>query len=153
MRAYSSDLRNRILHAVDQGQTRTEIVDLFQVSQATIGRYVKQRRETGEVKAKPIPGRPAKKRVPLEAHLFPQLQAHPDATMQEHCHLWEANGGEPVSRATMTRAVQRLDWTRKKRRSAPVSRVRKPEPLGEPVARGCKATGWSLWTNAAPILP
>jgi len=33
---------------------------MFGVSLATIKRYLKQRGETGDVQAKPIPGRPAK---------------------------------------------------------------------------------------------
>jgi transposase len=60
MKAYPYDLRQRILRAVDQGRPRKEIVSMFGVLLATIKRYLKQRRETGDVQAKPIPGRPAK---------------------------------------------------------------------------------------------
>jgi transposase len=45
MRAYSQDLRERILLAVDQGRPRTEMVQLFGISLATLKRYIKQRRE------------------------------------------------------------------------------------------------------------
>ncbi|MFL5705665.1 MAG: helix-turn-helix domain-containing protein [Ktedonobacteraceae bacterium] len=38
MRAYSQDLRHRILHAVDQGKPRAEIIKTFDVSRATIKR-------------------------------------------------------------------------------------------------------------------
>jgi transposase len=55
MRAYSEDLRVKVLRAVDQGHPREEIVQLLGVSQATIKRYVKQRRETGNVAPKTIP--------------------------------------------------------------------------------------------------
>jgi transposase len=89
MRAYSQDLRRRILHAVDQGKPRAEIIKTFEVSRATIKRYLKLRRETGEVRAKAIPGRPAKKGVALQAGLRSQLEAYPDATLAEHCELWE----------------------------------------------------------------
>jgi transposase len=58
MRAYSDDLRQRILRAVDQGHRQAEIAAAFQVWLATIGRYLKQRRETGRLAVKPIPGRP-----------------------------------------------------------------------------------------------
>jgi transposase len=58
MKAYSPDVRERILRAVDQGYQRADIIKGFGVSRATIKRYLKQRRETGEVKAKPHPGRP-----------------------------------------------------------------------------------------------
>src|SRR5438034_11191743 len=44
MKAYSQDLRERVLRAVDQGQPRSEIVNFFGVSQVTIKRYLKQRR-------------------------------------------------------------------------------------------------------------
>jgi transposase len=58
MKAYSPDLREHILRAVDQGYQRTDIIKVFGVSRATIKRYLKQRRETGIVQAKPHPGRP-----------------------------------------------------------------------------------------------
>ena len=115
MRAYSQDLRHRILRAVDQGKPREEIIKMFAVSRATIKRYLKLRRETGEVKPKPIPGRPAKKGTALLAKLKPQLDAHPDATLEEHCRIWKITQGVQVSTATMSRAIQHLEWTRKKK--------------------------------------
>ncbi len=115
MRAYSQDLRHRILRAVDQGQPRAEIMKTFAVSRSTIKRYLKLRRETGDVKPKAIPGRPSKKGSALQAGLLPQLEAHPDATLVEHCQLWEAMHGIQVSSATMSRAMKRLSWTRKKK--------------------------------------
>jgi len=60
MKAYSVDLRAKVLRAVDQGYAREEIVKLLGISQATIKRYLKQRRETGDVAPKAIPGRPRK---------------------------------------------------------------------------------------------
>src|SRR6266566_9514482 len=109
MRAYSYDLRQRILHAVDQEKPRAEIIKTFDVSRATIKRYLKLRRETGEVKPKAIPGRPAKKGAALQAGLKRQLEAHPDATLAEHCRVFETTQGIKVSTATMSRAIQRLD--------------------------------------------
>ncbi|SRR6266851_1253111 len=115
MRAYSYDLRQRILHAVDQGKPRVEIVKTFDVSRATIKRYLKLRLETGDVKPKAIPGRPAKKGAALLAGLQSQLDAYPDATLAEHCQIWETTQGIQVSTASMSRAIQRLTWTRKKK--------------------------------------
>ena len=80
MKAYSQDLRECVLRAVDLGRPRAEIVQLFGVSLATIKRYLKQRREEGHVRPKAIPGRPPKKRAQVEADVLPQLQAHDDAT-------------------------------------------------------------------------
>src|SRR2546421_10090295 len=61
MRASSPELRQHVLRAVDEGPSRAEIIDLFQVSRATIKRDVKQRRETGTVLLRPIPERPQRK--------------------------------------------------------------------------------------------
>jgi transposase len=131
MKAYSQDLRAKVLRAVDQGKSRREIVDMFGVSLATLKRYLKQRRETGNVLPKPIPGRPSKKYAPLQAGLVAQLQAHPDALLEEHCRLWEEAHGMQVSPTTMSRAIRRVGWTRKKKRWVPLNATSKSEPLGE----------------------
>src|SRR5436305_13862145 len=112
MRAYSQDLRQQVLHAVDDGKSRAEIMDLFQVSRATIKRYLKQRRETGTVLPRPIPGRPSKKGAALEMGVQELLEAHPGARVQDYCCWWEAEHGVRVSSATMSRAMHRIGWTR-----------------------------------------
>ena len=130
MKAYSVDLRAKVLRAVDQGYPRDEIVKLLGVSRATIKRYLKQRRETGTVTPKAIPGRPPKKLGPLQAELVTQLQAHDDLGLEEQCQLWEQSHGVRVSTSTMSRAIKLVGWTRKKRRWVPLSGVRKSEPVG-----------------------
>ena len=37
-----------------------------------------------------------------------------DATLEQHCEMWEQAHGEPASRWTMSRAIKHLGWTRKK---------------------------------------
>ncbi len=115
MKAYSQDLRQRILQTVDEGKTQAEAAHRFKVSETTVKRYVRQRREKGHVRPKPIPGRPPTKRAPLEAQLQLQLEKQPDATLQEHCDTWEAKAGIKVSISTMSRALEHLKWTRKKK--------------------------------------
>lgn len=115
MKAYSQDLRERVIRAVDQGASQKEAARIFGVSEPTIKRYLKRRSETGSLAPKTIPGRPKRKIGPLLEGLRPQLEAHPDATLQEHCRLWEAGTGARVSSSTMGRAIQRLQWTRKKK--------------------------------------
>ena len=115
MKAYSQDLRERLLRAADAGYPRGEIVQVYGISLATFKRYVKQRRDEGHVRLKAIPGRPPKKRVQGEADVLPQLQAHADATLEHHCAMWEQTHQARVSRWTMSRAIKRLGWTRKKK--------------------------------------
>lgn len=114
MKAYSQDLRQRVLRAIDAGKSQTEVAATFAMSTATIKRYLKARRERGHVLPKAIPGRPNIKGVVLQADLAEQLRAHPDATRQERCQMWEASHGVQVSPASITRARQALGWTRKK---------------------------------------
>jgi transposase len=109
---------------------RNEIVKTFAVSPATIKRYLKQRRESGHLKPKVIPGRPAHKGAALEAGLLGQLEAHGDARLEDHCQQWEAEHGVQVSTATMSRAIRRVGWTRKKSRWQPVNAARRNEPAG-----------------------
>jgi transposase len=116
MKAYTQDLRQRVLRAVDAGHSQAEVAEAFAVSIATIKRYLKQRRETGHVKPKAIPGRPARKAALLQAHLPAQLEVHPDVTREEHCRLFQAEDGIQVSTARISRARAALGWTRKKRR-------------------------------------
>ena len=63
---------------------------------------------------KAIPGRSPEKLGLLHTHLVAQLQAHDDASLEEHCRLWEQSQGVRVSLSTMSRAIKRLGWTRKK---------------------------------------
>jgi transposase len=63
MKAYSQDVRERVLMAVDLGHPRAEIVQLFGIALSTLKRYLKLRREEGHVRPKAIPGRPPTKRA------------------------------------------------------------------------------------------
>jgi transposase len=132
MNAYSKDLRVRVLAAVDRGEPRREVVRVFGVSSATLGRWLRRRRETGDVAARPSPGRtPSISRSPEERHaLWRQLEENPEAKLEEHCELWERGRGLRVSVSTMSRAIRRLGWTYKQRLWEPPSATRRPEPAG-----------------------
>jgi transposase len=119
MRAHSQELRQQVLHAVDEGISRDEIIERFHVSRATMKRYLKQRRETGNILPRPIPGRPPRKKAALDMGVQELLEAHPEASQQEYCLWWETEHGMSVSRASMSRAIHRLGWTRKKGGSPP----------------------------------
>jgi transposase len=130
MKAYSIDLREKVLRAVDQGYPRAEIIKLLGVSRATIKRYLKQRREMGSVAPKAIPGRTPKKLGLLQTDLAAQLQAHDDLRLEDQCRLWEQTHGMHVGTTTMSEAIKRIGWTRKKRRWVPLNAVKQSEPTG-----------------------
>jgi transposase len=133
MRAYSMDLRERVLAAVDRGTPREEIVRTLGVSQPTIRRYLRLRRETGSVAPKPPPKRPFSigQSVKHRRALWKQLEEHYDATLEKHCLLWESKQGIKVSISTMSRAIRRLGWTLKKRVWVPPNETKRREVLGE----------------------
>jgi transposase len=115
MKAYSKDLRLRVLAAVDRGMPRAQVAKTFGVSVSTIKRYQKLRNETGDVQPKPIPGPPARKRALLEEELPAQVRLNPDLTLEEHSELFEETHGVEVSSATVSRALKHLGLPLKKR--------------------------------------
>ena len=119
MRAYSPDLRHKILAAVDAGMSKAQVARTFGVGEETIRRYVIQLRETGTLDPRPHPGRPPKIRPEHRELLRAQLVEHPEAILTEHCVLWEAQSGVRVSISTMSQEIRRLGWTRKKERWVP----------------------------------
>ena len=75
MRAYSTDLRERIVRAVGQGRPQREAARQFGVAACTVRRYVRQQQQTGELSPKAIPGGPRRIRVEQEAALRAHLEA------------------------------------------------------------------------------
>jgi transposase len=116
MKAYSEDLRRRIVAAVDGGLARSEAARVFGVGRATVKRYLALRRETGALAPRPRRGPPPIKTAPLAEALPARLTAAPDATLAEHCAWYEEAAGVRVSGPMMSRVIARLGWTRKKSR-------------------------------------
>ncbi len=117
MKAYSKDLRLKVLDAVDRGMPRKEVARIFGISLPSIKRWLKRRRETGDVEPSPIPGPPARKGALLEEGWLPgRLESDPDLTLGEHCEAFEEASGVRVSTATMSRSISRLPggWPLKK---------------------------------------
>ncbi len=114
MHAYSIDLRERIVRAVEADQARATVARTFQVSLSTVKRYAAQHRTSGSL----APKRPARQQPRITpAHylaLLAQLAAQPDATLEEHCQTWAQTQGVRVSVPTMWRAITRVGWTPKK---------------------------------------
>jgi transposase len=94
---------------------REDVVWRFAVSMPTIKRWLKQKRERGDLVPKPVPGPPAVKRDALVAALPERLATHADATLEEQCAWWHQAAGVEVSTSTMSRALTTLGVTRKKR--------------------------------------
>lgn len=113
MNAYSTDLRQRIVSAVERhdGSIR-QIARRFQVDPSFITKLMKRFRQTGSLEPKPHGGgrSPAFDQDDLE-RLRQRVAERPDATLQELRQFLGMKG----SLAAIGRALRKLDITRKKK--------------------------------------
>jgi transposase len=130
MKAYSLDLRTRIVQAVEDGMTKSKVARTFSISLATVKNDVRQHEATGSLAARPIPGRPRAIPPEQEAALVAHLRARPDTTLAELREDWKREQGASVSITTLSRAIRRLRWTRKKRRWMPPNVIPMHVPRG-----------------------
>jgi len=110
----SLDLRERALAALESGMKRSQVCLIFGIHRNTLGRWHK-RAQSGTLENKPLHGAKRMLGPEDETCLVAQLRAQPDATLDEHLRLWQSAGHKSVSRATLGRAILRVQWTRKKR--------------------------------------
>jgi transposase len=81
MRAYSTDLKERLVRAVADGLPMREAARRYNVAVTTVKRAVVQQRETGSLERKPIPGYPRRIGPEREEVLRARLEAASDATV------------------------------------------------------------------------
>ena len=153
MRAYSTDLRERIVRVVADGRPMREAARRFGVSVSAVKRYVVQQQQTGSLARKPSPGCPRQIRPEQEAILRARLEAEPDATVLEHCAWWAEHQGQQLSEATMWRAMRRLGWTHKKSHWQPASAMRRRGRPGAKMSPHGTRSSSSLSTKVAPTPP
>ena len=115
MKAYSMDLRERVVAACDAREgTREQIAERFAISDRWIRKLLRQRRDTGSIA--PLPRNPGRKRALNNRQverLGRLIQKRPDATLKE----LRKSLGVKISIAALDRAIRRLDVTLKKSRS------------------------------------
>ena len=113
MRAYSLDLRERVLADCDAGMATSKVAEKYSVSPAWVRRLKQRRRETGEVGPRFARTGPKPKLSGREEKLEQLVAEQPDATLEE----LRKGLGLPVSVATVWRSLQTLGLTLKKSRA------------------------------------
>src|SRR3954464_9896144 len=94
MRAYSMDLRERIVAAVDAGLPQAQAAEGFGVPLRGVEHSLSRRRRSGSLAAtEQRHGREPKIRRQLQAWLPERLGAAADATLAEHAPAVAAPGG------------------------------------------------------------
>ena len=121
MKAYSMDLRERVVAACDaRDGTRERIAARFSVSVSWIRDLLKRRRETGSIAPKPHGGgRSSAFDEAAAARLREAVRADDDATLEELAGA----AGVACSVPAVYRALKRLGITRKKSRGGRPSRI------------------------------
>lgn len=137
MAAYSTDLRQKILHAYERrlGSQRA-LAHLFGVSLAFIEKVLRQHRTTGTIAPKPHAGGP-RPRLDEATHGMLRQWGHdePDLTLHELCARIAAETGVRVSGPPRCRVLQRLGLPRKNSHSTRRSGTRRVSSKhGEPTA-------------------
>lgn len=91
-RAYSLDLRQRLIDVVEAGNSARAAARRLQVSASTAVKWVQRKRATGSVEAKPMHGHPPPKLAPHKERLFSLLADEPDLTLEQICARLAAEG-------------------------------------------------------------
>lgn len=132
--AYSQDLRERVLAAVDGGMPVRKAAALFRVSISYVYKALIRRRHTGETAARSQHGHVGQKLAAYHEAIRHRVSAQPDATLDELRAWMLASHGVSVSQGGMWNALDRLGLTLKKRRNTPPSRsgrmLPRPAPPG-----------------------
>lgn len=109
-KAYSTDLRERVLASYDEEKSATDVARHYRVSRGWIYKLLGQRRETGSIEPKPPSGGPK----PVLSEHLPKLQElvkqQPDATLEE----LRRELGISVGISTLWRGLRDLGLTLKK---------------------------------------
>lgn len=114
MRGYGLDLRERIVEAVEEKKmSKREAARVYRVGEATVYRYVKQKR-AGTLQAKSPPGRRPLLDAEQQKSLLEQLAAKPDLTLAEHAELYAQTQGIKLAPSTVDNYFERAGVKRKK---------------------------------------
>ena len=130
MRAYSMDLRERVLLESDAGLSAAAVAVKYHVSASWVRRLKQRRRETGDIAPRAQRYGPRPVLAPHLATLAALIEEQPDRTLAD----LQAALPTAASLATIWRAVTKLGFTLKKNgarlRTGPAGRGRRPHPVG-----------------------
>jgi transposase len=124
MKPYSIDLRQKMVDSYSHGEGSIRMIaERFRVSADCVRRLVKQHREAGTIVPKAHGGGPQAKLTIDELEILQTLVAEDnDATLEQLAQRLAEKIQVVVSSSTISRAISKLNLTRKKK----VSKQRKP---------------------------
>ena len=117
MVGYSQDLRERVIRSWQKGHKADWIAAEYGIGYSTVKRYLTRYKRMGHIQATEQKRASGQFTTEYLAILAAQVAEYPDATVDGHTERWNQTQPFQVSRSTMGRALQKLGWTLKKRRS------------------------------------
>lgn len=94
MQAYSQDLRDRVLRAVERGERPTEIARRFEVSRVWVYQVADRFKATGQRSSLQVGGHLRSRVADLEGTIRGWLKAEPDLTLAQLCERLAKKGIE-----------------------------------------------------------
>lgn len=113
MRAYSEDLRKKIVTAIERGMPKAQAARLFDVSLSSVKRYSRTARQGESLKPRKSTGRPRKVDETAQVLLEKDVEERPSATIGQRCSFLEHVTGRELSDSTVRRLMKRLGFTQK----------------------------------------
>ena len=113
MKAYSEDLRAKILEAVDRGMPKSVAAKTFGVSRSSVKRYAAARREGRPLAPKKHPGSKAKLDERARKLLEADVEERPAATLKDRCRFLKEVVGISVSESTLSRLLRKIGFSPK----------------------------------------
>lgn len=117
MKAYSIDLREKIVQAYEHGNTSVrKVATNFGVTKSFVQKLLLMKKKEGHVKPKKQGGAVKGELDGYDVQLAAMVKHYPDKTLLEYCEYWATAYNIWVSTSTMCRALKKQNLTLKKRR-------------------------------------
>jgi transposase len=115
MKAYSEDLRQKVVEAVEQrGTSKSEAARLFSISLSSVKRYTKLASRGEPLAPRKGGGRPPKADELTRKLLEDDIRTRPAATVEERRRFLMRFAGKNLSEPTLRRLLKRMGFSRKK---------------------------------------
>ena len=115
MRAYSEELRQKVVQAVQQrGTSKSQAARLFGISLSSVKRYTTLAGEGESLTPRKGGGRPPIADQTTRRLLEEDIRTRPAATLKERRHFLESFAGKSLSESTLRRLLKRMGFSRKK---------------------------------------
>ena len=125
MKTWPIEIRRAAVEAYGEGLTRTyaATAKMFGVGIATVDRWLRIKRETGDILPATRTGNNPR-RVDLD-WLRGHATEFPDARLKDRVEAWEAHSGVHVHIDTMSESLRAIEWTFKKNANGQRTRARR----------------------------